>query len=112
MTNEQRYRQLEADLREDVLDVLQDAATWRLTRGRWLAVADAVAALEVALRDGDGDGDAVRDLVLELELAGPMRATGIEADPVVSAPETIRPVLVDLVDALAEDMSDGQESRG
>lgn len=110
MTNEQRGRRLDAGLRDDVLGVLQDAATWRLTMWRWSVVADTVAALEAALRDSDAD--AVRDLVQELKSADSVRATPIDVDPVVPAPDMIRPVLNSLVGALAEDVADGQESHG
>jgi hypothetical protein len=64
-------------------------------------VAELLAGLDAALRAGDPDR--VQARVCELEMCGPVRATGIHEDPNVPAPETIRPVLNALVRALEED---------
>lgn len=64
-------------------------------------MAEVVAGLDAAVQARDPD--AVRARVYELEICGPVRATGIHEDPKVPAPETVRPVLNALVRALEED---------
>lgn len=107
MRNEQPHRPLDARLREDALDVLRDAMEWRLTARRWITVADALARLDAALLAGDPD--AVRERVYELELSGPVRATGIQEDPTVDPPEPVRPRLNALVRAFEQDALDEDE---
>ena len=101
MTSEKHALSLDAGLREDALDALRDALHWKLTARGWAGVAEVVAALDAAVQVGDAD--AVQARVCELETRGPVRATGIDEDPKVCAPETVRPVLNALVRALEED---------
>jgi hypothetical protein len=89
---------LEAELRGDALAVLQDALEWRLTGPRWAAVAEAVEAVTSALRTGDVE--ALRAAVYDLELAGPVRATGFGDTPVVDAPEPVREEINELIHTL------------
>jgi len=110
VTSEKQDLSLDDELREDALDVLRDAVRWRLTARRWVGVAEVVAGLEAAVRAGDTD--AVRARVYELELSGPVRATGIHEDPVGPAPETIRPVLNSLVRELEQDEPESPQADG
>ena len=103
MTNDQQGLALDPALREEALDVLRDALRWRLTARRWTGVEEVVAGLAAALRAGDVG--VLRRRVHELELSGPVRATGIDEDPVVEPPDAVRPVLNALVRALEEDES-------
>jgi hypothetical protein len=86
---------LDDELREDALDVLRDALQWRLTGPRWARVETAVEAVTSALRSGDVA--ALRTAVYELELAGPVRATGLGDTPVVDAPEPVREEINELI---------------
>lgn len=110
MTSEKQVLSLDPALREDALDVVRDAVRWRLTARRWAGVAEVVAGLDAAMRAGDAD--AVWARVYELELAGPVRATGIHEDPVIPAPDPVRPVLDALVRALEEDEPEPLQGNG
>lgn len=101
MTKAENTLPLDDDLRDDALGALHDVPYWRLTPRRWRAVAEAVDGLAAAVRDGDPV--AVRVRTERLAACGPVRATGIDEEPTVPAPDTIRPVLNTLVRALAED---------
>ncbi|MGH3566596.1 MAG: CATRA system-associated protein [Pseudonocardia sp.] len=86
---------LDDESRTDALDVLRDALEWRLTEARWGSVAAAVGALVAALRSGDVD--AFREAVSDLELAGPVRATGFGDTPTVPAPAPVRDEINELI---------------
>lgn len=79
--------QVGAELREDALDVLRDALDWRMTEARWGVVAEAVRRMAVTVRSGDAG--AFREAVYDLELAGPVRATGVGDTPTMPAPEPV-----------------------
>jgi hypothetical protein len=89
---------LDQDLREDALDVLNDALAWRLVPARWAIVARYVDRLANALQAGDPE--AVRAAVAELELAGPVRAARVGDTPLVEAPEPVREEINELIHTL------------
>ncbi len=95
---------LDDELRADAINVLRDALEWRLTGPRWSAVETAVAVVTAAWRAGDVA--ALREAVYELELAGPVRATGIGDTPVVPPAEPVRDdinqMIFELEDAATE----------
>jgi hypothetical protein len=92
---------IDAELRADALDVVRDAMWWRLTQPRWQTVQLQVSVLAAALHKGDAA--AFRSAVYELELAGPVRATGFGDPPVVEPPEPVREEMNELIGALAGD---------
>jgi hypothetical protein len=95
---------VDEELREDALDVLRDALTWRLEPARWAVVAQRVDALAVAV--AAGDAEAVRAAVDDLERAGPVRAGGV-GEPPVEVPSPVRAGLTELIRTL-----DGRAAAG
>jgi hypothetical protein len=91
VTNDQRTRHLDRALRADVADAVDSARRWLLPPSQWAGVGAAVADLAAAVRAGDEE--AVRSRVDQLELCGPVRARGMEEEPVVPAPPALHPVL-------------------
>jgi len=89
---------LDSELRGDALAVLHDALQWRLTDARWGAVAQAVHAVAEALQSGNAD--AFRAAVYDLELAGPVRATGIGNTPIVPPPGPVREEINELIQSM------------
>jgi hypothetical protein len=85
---------LHQELREDALDVLRGALRWRLEPARWAGVEAAVDALAAASRNRDVD--AIGTAVHELELAGPVRARGVEDTP-IDVPEGVREEINELI---------------
>jgi hypothetical protein len=79
---------LDAELRADVLDVLDDVAQWRLAPQRWQQVYELLGAITEAL--AGADVDALRDAAGNLELAGPVRITRIGATPAVRLPDDVQ----------------------
>ena len=63
---------MEYDVRQDALDVLRDALSWRLPEEGWAAVERAVNSLVAAL--SSGKTEAFAEATYLLELAGPIRA--------------------------------------
>jgi hypothetical protein len=92
------------ELRADALDVLRDALEWRMSSARWTAVAAGIEALSTAVRSGDVARS--QAAVYELELCGPVRASGF-GDPPVPAPEPVREEINELVHTL-----DGRTASG
>ena len=84
MVNEHPAPPLDATLRADALDVLQDVVRWRLTAARWATVCGALDAMRVAY--DAGDVDALREAVYDLELAGPVRANSLAGEEVGEPP--------------------------
>ena len=76
------------EVRLDGLSVLQDMLSWRLSTARWDAIAGSVEALATYLDLGDLAG--ARDIVIQLELAGPVRITRIGAVPSQPPPPPVR----------------------
>lgn len=98
---------VDTKLRVAALDVLRDALLWRLTEARWGAVAEAVGALAASLRSRDVA--AVRNAVYDLELVGPLRATGIGDDCTVPAPEPVLEEINELIHTVDGHSDDAQE---
>lgn len=92
------------ELRADALDVLRDALEWRMSADRWTAVATGIDVLTRAVRSSDVAR--TRDAVYELELRGPVRASGF-GDPPVPAPEPVREDINELIHTL-----DGRAASG
>jgi hypothetical protein len=86
---------LDGELRADALDVLRDVLEWRLTGLRWTAVTAALEAMSAALPSGDVAS--FRAAVYELELAGPLRATGFGDTPSVDPPLPVREEVNELI---------------
>jgi hypothetical protein len=76
------------EARQDAVSVLQDMLSWRLSAARWDAIAGSVEALATYL--DLGDLAAARDIVIQLELAGPVRITRIGAVPSQPPPPPVR----------------------
>jgi hypothetical protein len=82
------HSELDAELRADLLDVLDDVTQWRLASQRWQQVYDLLGAITDAL--ASGDIDALRVATGELELAGPVRITRIGATPADPPPDDVQ----------------------
>ena len=90
---------LDATLRADALDVLQDVLQWRLTATRWATVRVALDAMRAAY--DAGDVDALREAVYDLELAGPVRANSLAGEEVGEPPAPV----YDVANRLQHDLS-------
>jgi hypothetical protein len=89
------------EVRQDALSVLRDMLGWRLSTPRWEGIADSVEALAACL--DLGDLAAAREIVIRLELAGPVRITRIGAVPAQPPPPWVR----DRVNQLIHQLSGG-----
>ncbi len=98
---------LDSELRVYALGVLRDALQWRLTEARWGAVAEAVGALAASLPSRDAA--AFRKAVYDLELAGPLRATGIGDESTVPAPEPVLEEINELIHTVDGHSDDARE---
>ncbi len=81
-------RSTEAEPTTGALTVLRDMLTWELAPPRWERLAELLD-LAAAARES-GDLDALRQVVADLELAGPVRITRLGATPAVPAPRPVR----------------------
>lgn len=100
---------MEVDIRDEALDILQEAMTWRLSHHRWNAVGRALDALDAALHEDATDR--LREAIHGFELAGPIRATRLEDTPTSPPPSPIRLRINELVHSLrSEHQSSGQGS--
>ena len=99
MAKEQPTRLLDANLRADALDVLQDVLQWRLTAARWATVRGALAAMRAAY--DAGDVGALREAVYDLELAGPVRANSLDGEEIGEPPAPV----YDVTNGLQHDLS-------
>ena len=79
---------LDAELRSDLLDVLDDLPLWRLAPLRWQQVYALLGTISEALLGKDFP--ALRDVVGELELTGPVRTTRIGAAPNEPPPQDVQ----------------------
>jgi hypothetical protein len=87
VVNEHPASLVDAKLRADALDVLQDVIQWRLTATRWATVRGALDAMRAAY--DAGEVDALREAVYDLELAGPVRANSLAGDEVGEPPAPV-----------------------
>jgi hypothetical protein len=95
--------------------MLQDTLSWRLSAARWDAIAGSVEALATYL--DLGDLAAARDIVIQLELASPVRITRIGAIPSQPPPPLVRDRVNHLIyrlsggnrRATAEKLNEGEE---
>lgn len=94
------------EVRQDAVSVLQDMLSWRLSAARWDAIAGSVEALATYL--DLGDLAAARDIVIQLELAGPVRITRIGALPSQPPPPPVR----ERINHLIHRMSVGERRAG
>lgn len=92
---------LDAETRDDLLEVLGELTHWQLPSPRWAHVVDSVEALAVAL--ANGDTLAVRESMDEVELMGPVRATRIGAGDRSAAPHRVLDRVHSLVHSLGGD---------
>jgi hypothetical protein len=107
-----------AEVRRDALSVLRDMLGWRLSTARWEAIAGSVEALAAYL--DLGDLAAARDIVIQLELAGPVRITRIGAVPAQPPPPPVRERVNHLIHRLSggesraatTKLDDGEEDTG
>lgn len=88
-----------AEVRHDALSVLPDVLSWRLSTARWEAIAGGVEALAAYLDLGDLAG--AREIVIQLELAGPVRITRIGAVPQEPPPPRVRERVNELIHRLS-----------
>jgi hypothetical protein len=103
------------EVRQDAVSVLQDVLSWRLSTARWDVIAGSVEALATYL--DLGDLAAARDIVIQLELAGPVRITRIGAVPSQPPPPPVRDRVNHLIYRLsggnrrvtAEQLNEGEE---
>ena len=93
---------IDAETREDALDVLGDLLHWQLPPARWQQVASVLTELEIAWRARDAA--AVREAVADLELSGPVRATRIGSAPTGASPD-----VKDRIDALVHSLGGRSE---
>ena len=84
---------------QDALSVLQDILGWKLSPARWEGIAGSVEALAAYL--DLGDMAAAREIVIQLELAGPVRITRIGAVPAQPAPRPVRERVNQLIHRLS-----------
>lgn len=87
------------EVRQDAVSVLQDMLGWRLSTARWDAIAGSVEALATYL--DVGDLAAAQDIVIQLELAGPVRITRIGAVPSQPPPPPVRERVNQLIHRLS-----------
>ncbi len=87
------------EVRQDAVSVLQDMLSWRLSTARWDSIAGSVEALATYL--DLGDLAAARDIVIQLELAGPVRITRIGALPSQPPPPPVRDRVNQLIHRLS-----------
>ena len=87
------------EVRQDAVSVLQDMLSWRLSTARWDAISGSVEALATYL--DLGDLAAARDIVIQLELAGPVRITRIGAVPPQPPPPPVRERVNQLIHRLS-----------
>lgn len=99
VVNEHPAPLLDANLRADALDVLQDVVQWRLTAKRWATVRGALDAIRAAY--DAGDVDALREAVYDLELAGPVRANSLVGEEIGEPPAPV----YDVTNSLQHDLS-------
>jgi hypothetical protein len=88
-----------AQVRQDARSVLQDMLSWRLSAARWEAIAGSVEALAAYL--DLGDLAAAREIVIQLELAGPVRITRIGAAAPQPPPGAVRERVNQLIHRLS-----------
>jgi hypothetical protein len=88
-----------AEVRQDALSVLRDLLSWELSEARWEGIAGSVEALAAYLDLGDL-ADA-REMVIQLELAGPVRITRIGAVPSQPPPPRVRERVNQLIHRLS-----------
>jgi hypothetical protein len=99
---------MEGDIRDEALDILQEAMAWRLPIHRWNAVSRALDVLDAALHEDATDR--VREAVHGLELAGPIRATRLEDTSALPPSSPIRLRINELVHSLrSERRPSGQD---
>ncbi|MFF0659276.1 CATRA system-associated protein [Micromonospora tulbaghiae] len=77
----------DAETISDALDLLQDMVLWDLVPERWEHIGLLLSRLEVAL--ATGEADEARDVVVQLELSGPVRANRIGSAEKSGIPEPI-----------------------
>jgi hypothetical protein len=99
VANEHPTFLLDANLRADALDVLQDVLQWRLTVTRWATVRGTLNTMRVAY--DAGDVDALREAVYDLELAGPVRANSLAGKEIGEPPALV----YDITNSLQHDLS-------
>jgi hypothetical protein len=73
--------------RAEALEVVSDALQWRLTKERWQAIKQVLAAMDAAI--AADDSDALAEATADLELSGPVRITRIGTIPVVPASKPV-----------------------
>ncbi|MEV6373563.1 CATRA system-associated protein [Micromonospora musae] len=83
----ERPESWDAETLGDALDLLQDMVLWELVPERWEHIGLLLSRLEVAL--ATGEGDEARDVVVELELSGPVRANRIGSAERSGIPELV-----------------------
>ncbi|WP_367127598.1 CATRA system-associated protein [Saccharothrix sp. HUAS TT1] len=91
---------MEDDVREDSLSLFGEVLRWRLVGDRWHAVHRSLDDLATAL--ARGDSDAFREVLCELELAGPVRVVPVEGASDLPVPERVRERINQLVHALED----------
>jgi hypothetical protein len=94
------------NVQEEALDLLKEVLVWRLADDRWRAVCRALDDLAVAL--AGNEADAFREVLYDLELAGPIRAVRIEDTSVLPAPEPVRERINQLVHTLEGSRRSGE----
>jgi hypothetical protein len=88
-----------SQLKDDAVNVLQDALLWELSPSRWEGITAILQALETDL--ADEDVEALAEVVAQLELAGPVRITSIGAPPVAPPPPKVRERINHLIHRLS-----------
>lgn len=88
-----------AEVRRDALSVLRDVLGWRLSAARWEGIAGSVEALAASLELSDLA--AAEGMVIQLELAGPVRVTRIGALPTQPPPAKVRERISQLIHRLS-----------
>ena len=101
---------IDDELREDVLDVLEDLLSWRLAPARWERVEHGITAVERAL--AGRDPTALREAVAELDLAGPVRTPRIGSVPEDEPPPHVRDRAITLVHSLGGSVDDEGDPTG
>ena len=86
------------DIHHDALDLLGEVLVWRLAVDRWRAVDQALRDLMAAA--AADEPDAFREVLHDLELAGPTRAVRIEDAEKLPAPQPVRERINQLVHTL------------
>jgi CATRA-Associated Small Protein len=86
------------DIHDEALGLLREVLVWRLAGDRWHIVDQAVRSLAAAL--AAGEPDAFREVLYDLELAGPIRVVRIEDAEILPPPPPVRERINQLVHTL------------